>query len=206
MGHKKIHSPTGRKNRPISYPPDFEGASWGEEKHLIDCPVSLWGVGGSQLVLLAWTCTTLSSWSSRSLELFIDVCELLVFVLDKFGSGRLPGTSSSFSPLLSSSYWFSLWLSLPAGTFCHIGGMMGSKPIHFNDPTDIQNFGMVKFQATTLLAPGDSAPEPLPLLFFLSGLEGLGGIRDTTVLDQMKQKKWPAGSLLLVAPFRKSSH
>eukprot|EP00971_Amphidinium_carterae_P335576 6471511-Amphidinium_carterae.2 len=83
---------------------------------------------------------------------------------------------------------------------------MGTRSIHFNDPTDTQTFGMVQFQATTLLAPGDSAPEPLPLLFFLSGLEGLGGIRDTTVQDQMRMKNWPAGSLVLVAPLRKSSH
>eukprot|EP00971_Amphidinium_carterae_P155190 3077523-Amphidinium_carterae.1 len=72
----------------------------------------------------------------------MDVCEILGFVLDKFGSGRLSGSSSSSSSLCSSSYWISLWLNLPAGTFCHIGGMMGSKPIHFNDPTDTQNFGM----------------------------------------------------------------
>eukprot|EP00971_Amphidinium_carterae_P324840 6454807-Amphidinium_carterae.1 len=43
-------------------------------------------------------------------------------------------------------------------------------------------------------------------VFFMSGLEGLGGIRDTTVQAFMSSKRWPAGSLILVAPLRKPTH
>eukprot|EP00971_Amphidinium_carterae_P343187 6482803-Amphidinium_carterae.1 len=40
----------------------------------------------------------------------------------------------------------------------------------------------------------------------MSGLEGLGGIRDTTVQAFMSSKRWLAGSLILVAPLRKPTH
>eukprot|EP00971_Amphidinium_carterae_P341359 6480119-Amphidinium_carterae.1 len=144
--------------------------------------------------------------SRSSWELCIDMGEIVAFVLGEFGSGRLSSTSSSSFSLVRSPCWFSSWWNIPQVALCHIGGMLGSTQIHFDDPKDTQQFGMVQFQATTLLAPGDSAPEPLPLLVFLSGLEGLGGIKDTTVRDQMTLRKWPVGSLLLVAPLRKPSH
>eukprot|EP00971_Amphidinium_carterae_P345762 6486889-Amphidinium_carterae.1 len=116
-----------------------------------------------------------------------------------------------------------LWSTTITGFWCGIAidntlilefvlllvGMLQQVPqraIHFDDPNDTQSFGMVQFLATTLKASDYNENEFLPLLFFMSGLEGLGGIRDTTVHAMMSSKKWPAGSLLLVAPLRKPTH
>eukprot|EP00971_Amphidinium_carterae_P282774 5614026-Amphidinium_carterae.2 len=202
LGEKKKceepYRPVGGRSR--KDPPPTPVASWRTEDH--SRSMLLWGLGGCWCSLFTFVIGYL--WSTTITELWcgIAIDNTLVIEFVEFGSGRLfdlSWSSSLSSSCYSSSslHWNVLW----------IGGMLQQIPqraIHFDDPSDTQSFGMVQFQAMTLKAPDYNENEFLPLLFFMSGLEGLGGIRDTAVQAMMSSKRWPAGSLILVAP--KSTH
>eukprot|EP00971_Amphidinium_carterae_P035943 706625-Amphidinium_carterae.1 len=102
------------------------------------------------------------------------------FVPVEIGCGRLswPSWSSSFWLTPSCSTSSSSW---PVEIFdwCHTGGMPKPSLIHFGDPTETQRYGEVEFQATTYRVPGDTSQVPFPLLFYMSSLEGTGGIVTT---------------------------
>eukprot|EP00971_Amphidinium_carterae_P116246 2302970-Amphidinium_carterae.1 len=204
LGEKKKceepYWPVGERSR--KDPPPTPEASWRAEDP--SRSVLLWGLGGCWCSLFTFIMGFL--WCTTFTELWcgIAIDNTLVLEFVEFGSGRLFDLtwSSSWSSSCSSSS--SLHLQ-----FLLLGGMLQQVPqraIHFDDPSDTQSFGMVQFQATTLKAPDYNENEFLPLLFFMSGLEGLGGIRDATVQALMSSKRWPAGSLILVAPLRKPTH